>query len=473
MSIIIKSGASSDLAKVDADNQLLVNLPNDPEKAGNVRILDSDGKPIDTTENSYLRVSTVALSLYDQVEGNAVNTNLWNPFDATTQTVTQTGGFINLNAGQSVAINSYANLKSLKVIPLYGSLPFLLEITARVLNLPEANATGELGIGTAAAGSVPSDGAYFRWDAAGGFYAVINNGGTETRSVNLAGQTIADTTGDTITLPPSTNVIHLYTVEVVEDHVQFFVDDILVADVPTPAGQAYPFNAGRQQLFVRTYIGGTSPSLAPQIQVGQVTAKYEDLQQNRAWGELLASMGRGAHQSPVTAFGQTSNHVNSTNPTSAVLGNTTAGYVTLGGRWQFAAVAGAATDYALFGFQVPAGYQLVLNSVSISTANTGAIGSAITPTLLEWGLGLNASAVSLATADGTNTWAPRRVPLGLQAFGLSAVVGAMPGDLTRRFETPLVVDSGRFLHVILQVPSGAATASQVFRGVVELNGFFE
>lgn len=473
MSVQLKSGSTSDTATVDTDKQLLVNLPKDPNKAGNVRILDADGNPIDTTENNYLRVSTVALSLYDQIEGSAVNTNLWNPFDVTTQTVTQAGGFININAGLSTAINTSANLKSQKVIPLYGSLPFLLELTARVINLPEANGVGEFGLGTVSGGSAPTDGAYFRWDAAGGFYCIINNGGTETRSANLAGTTAADTNGTTITLPPSVNTIHLYALEVVEDHVQFFVDDIKVADINTPSGQAYPFNNGRQQIFARTYIGGTSPSLAPQIQIGQVTAKYEDLQQTRQWGEFLSSIGRGAYQSPLTPFGQSANHTNSTSPTSATLSNTAAGYTTFGGRFQFAALAGAATDYALFGFQVPAGYQLFLNTVSISIANTGVAGSITVPTLLEWALGLNASAVSLATADGTNTWAPRRIPLGMQAFGLTAALGSMPSDLTRRFDTPLVIDSGRFLHVIVQIPVGAATASQIFRGTVMLNGFLE
>lgn len=471
MSIILKSGNSSDLVPADSSG-LHVNLPTDPTKAGNVRLLDSDGNPIDTTENNYLRVSSVALCTYDQIEGSAVNTNLWNVADVTTQTITQSGGFINLNAGLSTAINTFANLKSNKILPLYGSLPLLLELTARVINLPEANGVGEIGIGTVSAGSSPSDGAYFRWDAAGGFYAVINNGGTETRSANLSGTTATDTTGDSITLPPSANATHLYTLEVVEDHVQFFVDDILVADIATPSGQAYPFNAGRQQIFARTYIGGTSPSLAPQIQVGQMTAKYEDLQQNRSWGELLCSIGRGGYQSPTTPFGQTANHANSTSPVSATLSNTAAGYSTLGGRFQFAAPAGAATDFALFAYQVPAGYQLFVNAITIATLNTGAIGG-LTGSILDWAVAVNSSAVSLATADGTGTWAPRRIPLGMQSFGISAAIGTQSTDISRRFDYPLVVDSGRFLHIILQVPAGLATASQILRGCVMVNAFHE
>lgn len=212
---------------------------------------------------------------------------------------------------------------------------------------------------------------------------------------------------------------------------------------------------------------------APQIYLGQMIASQDDLNQNREWSHTLALMGRGAYQSPVTAFGQTANHANSTSPVSASLSNTATGYATLGGRFQFAAVASAATDFALFAYQVPAGYQLFIDAIAVSLVNTGAIGSVATPTILDWGLGLNASAISLTTVDGAGTWAPRRIPLGMQAFGLSAVIGAMPPDIVRRFETPLVVDGGRYLHLILQVPVSAATASQVFRGDVLVSGYFE
>lgn len=194
--------------------------------------------------------------------------------------------------------------------------------------------------------------------------------------------------------------------------------------------------------------------------------------------ETMASIGRGSYQAPVT-FAQSANHANSTSPSSATLSNTVAGYTTLGGRWQFAALAGAATDFALFAYQVPTGYQLVIRGVAISSVNTGAANSITVPTILDWSLGVNASAVSLATADAAatsgvpGTWAPRRMPIGIQALPTSSLLGATFSDLVRRFDTPVVVDSGRYLHIILQVPVGAATSSQVIRGDVLINGYFE
>lgn len=470
MSISLKSGNSTDLATVDSDKQLLVNLPQDPTKAGTVRVLSADGSAIDVTENNALRVSTGNVVLYDQVDGSAVNTNLWNPI-VSGMTITNANGFYNVNAAPATTPGAYAILQTIKSIPLYGTLPLKVEVNAKVTNLPEANCTAELGIGTVSAATAPTDGAFFRWNAAGQFVCVINNGGAETLSAALTG-TITDTDGvSTITMPPVTSVIHLFAIEIVEDKVLFFVDDIQVAALTVPSGQAFPFSSGRQTVMARVW-NGTTPSLGATISIGQVVVKQEDLNQNKSWDEILCGIGRGAYQSPVSSFGQTANHANSTSPASATLSNTSAGYATLGGRFQFAAPAGAATDFALFAFQVLAGYQFFISSISIACLNTGAIGG-LTGTILDWALGVNSSAVSLATTDGTGTWAPRRIPLGMQAFAISAAVGAQPADITRRFDAPLVVDGGRYLHVILQIPVGLATASQVLRGDIFINGFFE
>lgn len=470
MSISLKSGTSTDLATVDTDKQLLVNLPKDPSKAGTVRILSADGDAIDVTENNALRVSTGNVILYDQVDGSAVNTNLWAPV-VSGMTITNAGGFYNLNAGSATTASAYAILPSIKFIPLYGTLPLKLEVNAKVTNLPEANATAEIGLGTVATNGAPTDGAFFRWTPAGQFVCGINNGGSELLSAALTG-TITDTDGvATITMPPSTSVIHLFAIEIVEDRVLFFVDDIQVADLSVPSGQAYPFATGRQQVFARVW-NGTTPSVGATISIGQIVVKQEDLNQNKPWDKILASIGRGNYQSPVSPFGQTANHANSTSPASATLSNTAAGYATLGGRFQFAAPAGAATDFAIFAFQVPAGYQLYVNDISISCMNTGAIGG-LTGTILDWALGINSSAVSLATADGAGTWAPRRIPLGMHAFAISAAIGSQASDINRRFDTPVCIDSGRFLHIILQVPAGLATGSQVLRGDVFVNGYFE
>jgi hypothetical protein len=227
-------------------------------------------------------------------------------------------------------------------------------------------------------------------------------------------------------------------------------------------------------LMLRVVNGAVAPASAPQLLVGGVEAIRKVLDEARPIAHKQTWEGFTAAYNPLTGA-QAANHANSTAPTSATLSNTAAGYTTLGGRYQFAAPAGAVTDFALFGFQVPTSFRFVVTGISISACNTGAA-VATTATSLEWSLGVGSTAVSLATADAiaaTPTSAPRRIPLGKQSFAIGAAAEACTTDVVRAFMSPHVVESGRFLHVILAVPVGTATASQVIRGTVTIDGYFE
>lgn len=456
MAVILKSGDSTDVVHVTPSKSLSVAL--DQSAPGPVLLQDANGNPVLTTENGSLDVNTDQPVFWEQVDGSALNTNVW-ATSASTATVAQANGFIVLNAASSLATGAYAILNSIKSIPLYGTLPLKAQFNAKLSVGAQANSTVELGLGTATGTSAPTDGAFFRWDPTGAFKAVMSTGGAET-TATISGSSF------------TTNNVSLFEVVLVESSALFYIDDTLVAQIDVPDQLAYPTNAGRQTLYARVYNGGSAPSIAAVLSIGQVVVVQQAMQQGKQWGTVMAQMGRGSYQSPVTAFGQTANHTNSTSPTSATLSNTATGYTTLGGRYQFAAVSGAATDYALFGYQVPAGYQLVVNEIVISAINTG-VAVAVTPTILDWALGINASAVSLATADGAGTWAPRRVPLGTQGFTVAQLAGQAANDMRRTFNLPLVVDGGRYLHVILQIPVGTATISQIIRGDVAITGFFE
>lgn len=457
---VIQGGTSGVLADVDANKALQVVLPTDPNNAGYAKLLDSNGDEILTTENGALDMSQDNMILYEQVEGSALNVNVWST-SVLTMAIAQANGFITLNSAAITTINTYAILSSQKSIPLYGALPFKIQINLKVNTLPEANATMEVGIGTVATTAAPTDGCFFRWNSSAELRAIINNNGSEIASVALS----------TSLIPVNTTT--LLGIVVVEDLVQFFVDDVLVAENIVAAANAFPTNAGRLPIFARTYTGGSAPATAPQISIGQVLAVQQAMNQNKMWGEIQTLLGRGCYQSPVTTFDQTANHANSTSPTSATLSNTAAGYTTLGGRWQFAAPAGAATDFALFGFQVPAGYQLIISAIKISSMNTGAVVTT-TATILDWSLAVNSSAVSLATTQSPPTsYAPKRIPLGTQGFVTGAGIGQSANELWFEFLTPIVCDGGRFVHIIVQVPVGTATASQVIRGDVTICGYFE
>jgi hypothetical protein len=174
----------------------------------------------------------------------------------------------------------------------------------------------------------------------------------------------------------------------------------------------------------------------------------------------------GSLTNPLTTFGQLANYANSAAPASATLSNTAAGYTTLGGQWQFAAVAGAETDYALFAIQIPAPYAFRVRRVRINMLNT-VVAVATTATVMQWGLGFNGSAVSLATGA---PYPYMRKAIGVRSFPIGAAVGATVDPV--EWEGNEVVMPGRFFAIILKMPVATATATEIFRGTAFVEGHF-
>jgi len=445
--IQVQGGTSGVVADVNTDKEILTAA----------RVIDRHGEPLLVTEDEHLMISPETMLFFEQVDGAAVNILKWAPI-VTTMTIAQASGFITLNNSAITTANTNATLTTIRQFPLYGAKPLRGQFNVKPVTAPQANATMELGFGFALGGGSPTGGAFFRWTPAGTFMAVVNRAGTEIVSSALTA--------------PDPGVTALFEIVLVEDLVQFFIDDVVVAEVETAPASAFPVDSGHQPVFARVYNGGVAPGAAPQLQIGQVCVLQESIQQNKRWADIQVSTGHGSWQSPVTAFAQTANYANNAAPGSATLSNTAAGYTTLGGKWQFAAVAGAETDYALFSYTVPTGFQLYVTSLVVTAMNM-VVAVATTPTILEWGVGLNASAVSLITVDGVNTWAARRIPIGQQSFPVAAPVGAVATDIVRIFSPPLVVDSGRQFQVILRMPVATATATEIFRGAVGVTGYFE
>lgn len=404
-------------------------------------------------------VASEQMWLYDQVDGAAINANIWEQ-GSTTMTIAQAGGYMHLNATAITTLSTHALLRSVKRIPTMGDMPVILRATVLVINLPLTGATAEIGLMTATTNSAPNDGAYFRWKTNGDFVCVVNFGGTEIESAQIS--------------PPAANTDIDLAIAVFGYKVQFLIDSVPVATIENGTANPYPFSESRVSVLGRVYTAASAPASAPQLKIGSVAVTQGRVSQNRSWRDTLVANGRGLQASPVTPFAQTGNHANSTVPANATLSNTAAGYTALGGKFAFLPVGGAETDYALFGYQVPVGHQLIITGLNISVVNLGAA-VATTATLLDWALGLNASAISLALSDAFSTGvvAPRRIQLGMQSFAIADPIGKQAPDIVRAFDTPLVVDSGRFVTLILRLPVSTATASQVIRGQFALNGYFE
>ena len=396
---------SGNVAEVDANNQLKVALSATAALAGYARLVDRDSGVAQFSDHGRQKSGEESLLFYDPVDGAAVNTNLWVQSQLTmAQAISN--GFQVLNSGSITTINTYSIATSVRTVPFLSHFPLYLHLKAKTANVPQANATMEIGFGTAATTAAPTDGAFYRWNVNGNFECVLNNAGAETVTVVTA---------------PSVNVTHTFAIFYTHGSCRFELDGAVVATVTPPTGSASPTALTRLPVFARVYTGGTAPSVAPQLQFTEFSVAQMDIKWGKSWDDQLCGIARGGYQSPVTTFLQTANHANSTSPTSATLSNTAAGYTTLGGRYQFAAPAGAATDFALFGFQIPSGYTFFCTGVDITAMNTGAA-VATTATILDWSIAVNTSAVSLATAEAAGTaWAPRRTPLGMHGFEIAAV----------------------------------------------------
>jgi hypothetical protein len=271
---------------------------------------------------------------------------------------------------------------------------------------------------------------------------------------------------------PAVNTTYEMVLDIYADFAELHSNGVLVGRVDMPVAQPAITTNNRQPIFFRVYNAGSAPASSPTLKLGQISVQQRNANFSQALAQKLNGFGRHAIQSPLTAFAQTANYANSAAPSSATLANNAAGYTTLGGQFQFAAVAGAETDYALFSFQVPATFQLVVDKIQISTFNMGAA-VATTPTLLQWAVGINGTAVDLSTSDGVTTRAPRKQTLGVQSLPIGAVIGAAAQDIVwNSIDGELICEGGRYFTIILKMPVGTATASQIIRGTVGISGTF-
>ena len=423
-------------------------------------------KALKSHEFRRLQVGVDSLLFHDMFNGAAINTSQWST-TLSTMTNTVSGGKSVLNAGSSVAAGTYAVVKSYRTVPVYSGFSTIFEaVIAYQASAPAIpNTVTEVGLGYVATTAAPTDGVFFRWNAAGNFICVVNFNGSETVSAALTPPPINDSTALKIV------VGRLY--------VEFWMNEILQAVIATPAGVGLPVATQNLPISARAYNSSTPPVSAVQLALYSATVYICDLAMERSYEITSAGLGGGGYQGQTTqTMGSTANHTNSVAAVAATLSNTTAGYAKLGGRYLFTTVAGAVSDYALFAFQVPAaaantpGKTLYIRGVHISSMNIGAI-VATTATVLQWAIGVGSTGVSLATGEAATTKAPRVLDLGLQSFPVGAAIGATCTDLDVQFPYPLMCEAGNYVHIILTLPIGTATGSQQIQGTVMVNAIWE
>jgi hypothetical protein len=391
--------------------------------------------------------------LFEAFEGGNFQSARWTNI-ATTMAATQTAAAgLLFNSGSITTVNTGYLLKSLASFIKAQRAPLHFKARARFAHV--VNSVMEIGFGDATTfNGANTNGAYWQVTSGGNIQPVLTYNGV-------------DITGVAVSV---LNPANFYTWDVLidDDEAIFMVQDtssgLILAErsIKLPVTQAKLFGATHLFAIARLYNTAAAPATAPQMVLSTVDVMMLDALLNRPFGHVLADNGLSADANPLTAAAM-ANWANSAAAASATLSNTAAGYSFPHGRFQFAAVAGAETDYALFGFQVPSPYKLAVSGGQIDTFNSGAA-VATTGHVLDWWMASDLSAVSLATA------ALSRVPLGIQSFAVGDPVGKAAQQLNFDFRgNPRITNPGRFVVIALRMPVGTATASQIIRGSVRLD----
>ncbi|HTQ48350.1 MAG TPA: hypothetical protein VMI75_36590, partial [Polyangiaceae bacterium] len=299
------------------------------------------------------------LLLYDRAEGSAVDTNKWVQ-TTTTMTITQAGGIITFNAGSSFATTVGAMQTSHRWLP-FPNRTALVFRQRGADGAHFANNLIERGFASPASATSASlvNGAVWRKDGTGQYIPVISINGSEYLGTGISNATF------TASVPAGQYAV--FEIVLFNNHALFTILTTTGAvvsfqTIDFPASST-SFQQTHLQAMVRIY-NSASTGTAVQTFQDDISVWSSDYQPNKPYAHQIVAQN-GNLVSP-TAYTQLANYANSAGPSSATLSNTAAGYTTLGGQWQFAAVAGAETDYALFAFTVPSPYTLYITDVAIA-----------------------------------------------------------------------------------------------------------
>lgn len=401
--------------------------------------------------------------IIENFEGATINVQKWTAINSLFAPAQATISGYNMNNTNLMTINAYAILMSQRYMYKYPRVPIQFRTRVRA-NIP-TNSTFDTGWGVPTTTTlIVANGCCLRC-IAGVWSLVTTFNGSETNNVPVLSMD-----GATQFSTSSTNSEY-YVIDIIAD------DDNIVATIQDsstgnfvgkailqiPLSVLCMWGATSLPIYTRLYNNGT-PATVPIVAIAELQALATDIYINMDANQIAANTGLTAGRNPFTGA-QLENHTNSTAPVSATLSNTLSGYATMGGRFQFAAVAGAATDYCLFGVQIPPNSKFLCEGIHIELYNT-VTAVATTPTIFEWSMGFNSSAVSLATANII------RRQIGCQNLQVGAGVGACASPLDVIFMVGEVVESSRYLQVILNMPVGTATATEIFRGTVLIKGRF-
>ena len=442
---------------------------------------------LDRLDDSRLRVGLDQSVFNATFEGTVLQTPIW--FQSLSTMTTQVvNGFVILNAGISTASGTVAYIRTYRLFPTWGTYPTYVDMWVREANQDSVNSLSEWGlIYTVSSGTQQlTDGIYFRRLSGGQLKAIITN-----NSIDIAEQGI-DTTG----IPPRNLVgsydpteSNHYLISYHNDVVRFWINDALVAELKCPSAQAMFTSSSNVPVGFRV-LNLAATSTARQLSVGYVNVGLGDQNTNKPWSNALCGAGQGAYQTQqgsavgptVTRSAATTGHPASGTGRSTLTWSATTGpgLNNLGGLWTSPAIStlSADADYPIFAFLNPVGTAAItgktLYVTGIRIGETSAtVAAATNGIFLSFIALVEASSSILPGSDSATNTSGKSIVLGGQGFSATDVAGTTKPGFDISFNSPLVIPSGKYLHIVVR-PFGTVTLNTlVVTGSVAVNGYFE
>lgn len=463
---------------VDANYNLNVTLPTTEAQAGyaktawlteegNITGVQKFGR-VNISEDGQFMIGHVNSMMLRNFQPTSQNTGD-NKYVSSTMTCTQSGGFLNINAILSTVSGNYTTFSTWKHFCIQGDGDLNVYAIGQLTAMPPTNQIFEVGLFVPTAGTVPGDGAFFRVTASG-VIGVISYGGSETQTNLIVTSIPANTNGE-------------YEISIGQRSVEFYMNGDSIGEIPTPNSQALPYQTVSLPFTYMCRNTGTVTGGAI-MKIGNDHVTQEVLNQGKPWAQQQGMQGNSYQGQDGDTMGSNAAYSNSALSAAAALANATAAApnVGLGGVVLVLPTLTSGTDGILFSYQNPAGSTiqppktLVVNGITLDAGVQVALTGG--PLNLVMGIAFGHTALSLATAESTSftsgtTKMPRRVPLGVFSFPVTAAAGTgAQNDITMTFASPIVVNPGEYFAITCR-NVGTVTSAGALVMTACVDHFFE
>jgi hypothetical protein len=449
------------IVNVDANYQLKVSpetdILNNPEFIGAVKIVSENdggtktGTPYilspETDDDYRLRVAMDTQLDDETFNYTAQNTGKHNN-QSTTMTYTYGTGGLLTNGSSITTTTTGLSLSTYAMFPMFSNGSNLYnQSEISFSSQPVANTIVDFGMFLRPTSNpyAPTDGVYFRLNSSG-LFGVINHNGTET-TTSLFSFTYAN------------NTVYKFLLSISNISVEFWIDDVLYAELPVPVAQAQPFMSVALPFSFRHAIVGGAAGGIFQATLRGYGVSLGGINISKSLGEIGNAVFGSYQGLSGGTMGSLSTYVNSTNPTAAVPANAslTANLPSgLGGMAFETFTLAVNTDGILMSYQVPAGTVSIpgkrLKVVGVKLSSFVQTVLAGAPLIRTFALNFGHTVVSIAAAESATAKARRVVllPELTQAVTAAQAVSTMlsqPLGGVSMFTEPIYVNPGEFISL--------------------------